>query len=133
MAEQDTDNLDSQRKLEETATVAIEAIEARRIAEEKVEADFLKEAKSMAKRYRKGSRETRDGRTHPLLSARGSSTASVASAPSWAATSTGRRTSACSSATPRKTPPKRWEHAQELKREQQKRRQKARVETFSAN
>ena len=48
VAEQDTDNLDSQRKLEETATVAIEAIEARRIAEEKVEADFLKEAKSLA-------------------------------------------------------------------------------------
>lgn len=48
VAEQDTDNLESQRKLEETATVAIEAIEARRIAEEKVEADFVKEAKSLA-------------------------------------------------------------------------------------
>ena len=48
VAEQDTDNLESQRKLEETATAAIEAIEARRIAEEKVEADFAKEAKSLA-------------------------------------------------------------------------------------
>ena len=38
VAEKDTDNLESQRKLEATASAAIDAIEARRIAEEKVEA-----------------------------------------------------------------------------------------------
>ena len=60
VAEKDTDNLESQRKLEETASAAIDAIEARRIAEEKVEAEAVKAARMYPKGGSKGSKKAFD-------------------------------------------------------------------------
>ena len=60
VAEKDTDNLESQRKLEETASAAIDAIEARRIAEEKVEAEAIKAARMYPKGGSKGSKKAFD-------------------------------------------------------------------------
>ena len=60
VAEKDTDNLESQRKLEATASAAIDAIEARRIAEEKVEAEAVKAARMYPKGGSKGSKKAFD-------------------------------------------------------------------------